>query len=171
MRIGPEPYRRQIMTKNIRSLVCLTAVLALQALVTVPASAEDPRRYEFHEHDVHHFHGHDFERWRGGMWRHEWHNGIYGWWWAVGGMWYFYEQPIYPYPMVVSEQAYPEVIVVQPPPPPVVAAPAPPPAVIQQAPPPPGQPAMWYYCDNPAGYYPYVQTCPTPFRAVPAQPH
>lgn len=27
----------------------------------------------------------------------------------------------------------------------------------------------WYYCDNPQGYYPYVQRCGN-WRAVPAQP-
>jgi hypothetical protein len=41
--------------------------------------------------------------WDRGAWRHEWRNGRYGWWWDVGGAWYFYEQPIYPYPTVVSD--------------------------------------------------------------------
>ncbi|MGH6981364.1 MAG: hypothetical protein ACREFC_09175 [Stellaceae bacterium] len=31
-------------------------------------------------------------------------------------------------------------------------------------------PATWYYCDAPAGYYPYVQHCSTPWRPVPATP-
>lgn len=68
---------------------------------------------------------------------------------------------------------------------PIVAAPwyyAPPPAyyapppVIYAAPPP--QPAYvsqpspnWYYCDNPRGYYPYVASCSTAWREVPAQPN
>src|ERR1700761_6864638 len=58
-------------------------------------------------------------------------------------------------------------------PPPVVYAPPP---VVYAAPPP--QPAYvsqpsssWYYCDNPRGYYPYVASCPTAWREVPAQPN
>ena len=46
--------------------------------------------------------------------------------------------------------------------PPVVA---PPPQVyIQPAPP------TWYYCDNPQGYYPYVQQCPGGWRPVAPTP-
>lgn len=41
--------------------------------------------------------------WDRGGWRHEWRNGRYGWWWDVGGAWYFYEQPVYPYPTVISD--------------------------------------------------------------------
>jgi len=41
---------------------------------------------------------------------------------------------------------------------------------VAQAPvgPPPQQ--NWYYCDNPRGFYPYVQNCGAGWRAVPAQP-
>jgi hypothetical protein len=28
--------------------------------------------------------------------------------------------------------------------------------------------SYWYYCQNPAGYYPYVQQCPTQWQPVPA---
>ena len=37
-----------------------------------------------------------------------------------------------------------------------------------QAPSPPT--ASWYYCDNPQGYYPYVQQCPGGWRAVAPTP-
>lgn len=52
--------------------------------------------------------------------------------------------------------------------PPVVVAP--PPVYVQPPPrvyvqPPPPQP-YWYYCDNPPGYYPYVQQCPGGWRQV-----
>ena len=30
--------------------------------------------------------------------------------------------------------------------------------------------ASWYYCDNPQGYYPYVQQCPGGWRAVAPTP-
>jgi hypothetical protein len=54
------------------------------------------------------------------------------------------------------------------------------PTFIQQAPPvyiqpEPQQPSYWYYCQNPQGYYPYVQQCPggwmtvVPPSAPPAQ--
>ena len=79
--------------------------------------------------------------------------GLYGgpYW---GGYWrpYAYGYP-YAYPPVVtvpSTQVY-----VQP------SAPA-------AAQPPPS--ASWYYCDNPRGYYPYVQQCPGGWRAVAPTP-
>src|SRR6202021_464167 len=50
--------------------------------------------------------------WRGGLWRHEWHDGRLGWWWIVGDGWYFYPEPLYPYPTYV-----PPAIVAQPAPP------------------------------------------------------
>jgi hypothetical protein len=31
-------------------------------------------------------------------------------------------------------------------------------------------PQYWYYCDNPKGYYPKVQNCPTAWRQVAAPP-
>jgi len=142
----------------------LPILLTALVLLSTPALADEHWRHEFHDRDVHRFHGRDHDVWRDGYWRQDWHGGVYGWWWVAGGMWYLYERPVYPYPMIVSERAYPDVIVVTPQPVPQ------PPTVVQQAPPPPGSPPMWYYCDNPAGYYPAVPTCPTPFRAVPAQP-
>jgi hypothetical protein len=56
-------------------------------------------------------------------------------------------------------------------PPPVYVAPPPymPPAYV-----PPtsyvAPAAMWYYCDDPAGYYPYVKNCYGPWHPVPARP-
>ena len=36
---------------------------------------------------------------------------------------------------------------------------------------PPSPPtASWYFCDNPQGYYPYVQQCPGGWRAVAPTP-
>jgi hypothetical protein len=56
-------------------------------------------------------------------------------------------------------------------PPPVIYAPPPviyPPPVVVAPPAPPAYGQTWYYCDNPRGYYPAVQNCPTGWRAVPA---
>jgi len=63
-------------------------------------------------------------------------------------------------PLFPPYYAYPPPVVYAPPP--VVYAPSP--VMVQQ----PTQ--YWYYCDNPAGYYPYVPSCPTPWRAVTPQP-
>jgi hypothetical protein len=45
--------------------------------------------------------------------------------------------------------------------------------VVERLPPialPPSQTPSWYYCDNPQGYYPYVQQCPGGWNQVPARP-
>ena len=44
--------------------------------------------------------------WGGGRWRHEMHNGRMGWWWDVGGAWYFYPQPMEGPPAYVSDVEY-----------------------------------------------------------------
>ena len=79
----------------------------------------------------HPYHGH--LAWEGGRWRHEMHNGRYGWWWDVGGVWYFYPQPMEGPPAYVSDvevmdDAYADGPDVGPGGPPVAAyAPPPPP--------------------------------------------
>jgi len=90
------------------------------------------------------------------------HGGGWGWGWGLGlglgvglaadsllgwpGYYYPYGPYAYPYP------AYPTTVIQQVP----VAVPA--------------APASYYYCDNPKGYYPYVASCQTPWRPVPAAP-
>ncbi|MBY4945954.1 hypothetical protein K6V92_04870 [Cupriavidus respiraculi] len=66
--------------------------------------------------------------------------------------------------------------------PPVVAVPVSPPPPVQYieqsqvAPPPPAASSgtasapMWHHCENPEGYYPYVQHCPGGWKQVPATP-
>jgi hypothetical protein len=102
--------------------------------------------------DIRSFHERDYPLWREGHWERRHHDGRYGWWWVAGGLWFFYPEPIYPYP--------------DPYVPPVVVTPAP--AAPAASVPPPAQ--YWYYCDNAKGYYPYVQSCPGGWRAVPATP-
>lgn len=80
--------------------------------------------------------------WTHGRWFHRWWHGRWGWWWFAGGGWFWYDAPIWPYPTIVSNEYYEE---------------------------PDYAPATWYYCYNPAGYYPYVQYCNGPWRPVPAQ--
>jgi hypothetical protein len=41
--------------------------------------------------------------WEGGRWHHEMHNGRDGWWWDVGGAWYFYPEQMDGPPTYVSD--------------------------------------------------------------------
>ena len=131
-----------------QSLLAAAASLTI-GLTPLIASAEDHFHHEFHEREFARFAPHDRDVWVGGHWHHEWHNGRLGWWWFAGGVWYFYDQPVYPYPTVVSEVTFAE------------------PAVV--APPAPTAPT-YYWCDNPRGYYPAVQSCGMPWRPVAAAP-
>jgi hypothetical protein len=78
-----------------------------------------------------------------GHWVQTWHDGRYGWWWAGPDSWYWYPAPVY--------YDYP--------PPPDYVAPAG-----------PAPQANWYYCDGAKAYYPYVRSCASGWRAVPANP-
>ncbi len=169
-----------------RRLRILGPVFALSLLSVSHLQADEfrhgPHEHPFREHDVRRFRPHELELWRGGVWRHEWHEGRLGWWWAVGGVWYFYERPIYPYPMVVANVVYtPPVAVVTPTYPVQMMAPPAPPVspqgttvVAPMAPPPPGGPGpeaqLYYYCDSAGAYYPAITQCPQPWRRVPLMP-
>jgi hypothetical protein len=103
------------------------------------APAEGPRWHG----DIGQFREHDMRVWQGGHWQRGAHDGQLGWWWVVGGVWYFYPRPVYPYPDPFA------------------------PAVV--APPTAGA-SYWYYCTLYQQYYPYVATCPIEWRAVPTTP-
>lgn len=47
----------------------------------------------------------DSRRWQSGGWRHESHNGRFGWWWVIGPNWYFSNRPVYPYPDIYTPPA------------------------------------------------------------------
>lgn len=142
------------------------ALAVAASLVAVPLTANA----QYWEHDRWHgdgvrieFHDH----WRAGGWHHGWHGDRLGWWWVTGGMWYYYAQPVYPYP----DPYAPPAIIVEQAPPPVVIQQAPAPVQYEPAPaatPPTAQ--FWYYCETPAGYYPYVASCPSGWKTVPATP-
>ena len=132
-----------------RALVAPAAVLAMTATVAAPPHDHAPAAPPWHG-DISRFHEHDWNVWRGGRWVHGPHGGHMGWWWVVGGAWYFYPLPVYPYPNPYE-----------------------PPPAWQVSPPvetaaPPAQ--FWYYCEASQGYYPYVQTCPGGWKQVPAVP-
>jgi hypothetical protein len=73
--------------------------------------------------------------------------------------------PFEPYwgPYYWGPYAYAPVIVT--PPPPVYVQPAP-----QTPNPVPPAPSYWYYCEDPQGYYPYVQQCPGGWQPVAPTP-
>src|SRR6185437_11231201 len=58
-------------------------------------------RLATHNFAGHAYHGH--VAWQGGHWRHEIHDGRDGWWWDVGGAWYFYPQQMDGPPAYVSD--------------------------------------------------------------------
>jgi hypothetical protein len=55
--------------------------------------------------------------WDAGRWHHEVHNGRDGWWWDVGGVWYFYPQPMDGPPAYVSEDFADDIVYADAPPP------------------------------------------------------
>jgi len=127
------------------SLKTAFAVALMVPMIDTATMAQD-RGHEGHfghGGDIHHFADRDFGMWRGGHWFHGPYGGRVGWWWIVGDSWFFYPAPIYPYP--------------DPYVPPVVTVPAA-----------PASASVWYYCSNPAGYYPYVPECPLPWQPVAA---
>ncbi|HQU15912.1 MAG: hypothetical protein ACYC18_05655 [Gammaproteobacteria bacterium] len=138
-----------------RSRAWRVACLATAVVIAAPgvANADRDRRDRdgrTWRGDIRHFGHHDLRIWRGGHWYHGPYEGRFGWWWVVGSFWYFYPQPVYPYPNPYV--------------PPVVAVP--PAAATSSAPP----VEYWYYCGPRRAYYPYVRNCPEPWRLVPATP-
>jgi hypothetical protein len=106
----------------------------------------------FHDRNVAHFNVQDRAMWTHGQWRHTSHNGRNGWWWYTNGAWFFYDEPIYPYPDSVSDQySFDDDYADTP----------------DQAGP---SPYVWYYCNNPPGYYPYIQSCRGPWQPVTPTP-
>lgn len=126
----------------------LPVIAAGAALGTAPAHAQ---RY----HGAHWWHPGpsvhvDIGPWYHGHWRHGPRYGRLGWWWVVGGAWYFYPSPIYPYPNPYI--------------PPIAGVPQ----LAAPAGPPPQQ--YWYYCQSNGTYYPYVSSCAEGWQKVPAAP-
>jgi hypothetical protein len=163
----------------MRKPIILSALLLGSTVLMAAPSLAAPRphpRANFHHvivrhphrfvlrHDFHHFTPAERRWWIRGHWRHRWWHGRYGWWWNVGGIWYFYNAPVYPYPTVVSSDYYDEdyddedydnsgsdnd----------------------QYGPPgSEGGAGVWYHCSKPEGYYPYVKNCSGGWEQVPATP-
>jgi len=118
-----------------------------------------PRERFVFRHDFRHLSPVEHRWWVGGGWHHmRWH-GRWGWWWGVGGAFYWYPAPIYPYPAEISstyyydedeDGGYGD--------------------DYQGAGPGEQGGGMWYHCASPDGYYPYVKECKGGWESVPAQP-
>ena len=128
----------------------LAALLLVSSLTDISLANEHEHRQHREANartgwhgEIDRFHEHDMNRWRGGRWHNGYHEGRNGWWWIVGGVWYFYPTRLKSYPDPYQ--------------PPMVAAP-----------PPTAQARYWYYCANPAGYYPYVAQCVTGWQRIQA---
>ena len=93
-------------------------------------------------------HGHGGHHHHGGYYYGGWYGAAYyGWGWGWGWPWYA-GYPYYAYAYPVYEPApvgYGEII-------------------------PPAPATLWYYCNEPAGYYPYVERCNVPWIGVSPQP-
>lgn len=148
----------------MKSIVGWSLAVAALLGAAVPFNAVAQHRDRGWHGDIRHFDHHDMHRWRSGAWRHGSHGGRVGWWWVAGGMWYFYPQPVYPYP----DPYRPPVIVIEQAPQPVVVPIQPAPQVAPVVTPPAAQ--FWYYCEAAGAYYPYVATCPSGWKTVPATP-
>jgi hypothetical protein len=135
--------------------------LSTMLLLSFNASADhDKKRIErgngqhdiFRDHrDIRHFDRHDYTVWRSGRWYRVRHEGRFGWWWVVGGIWYLYPQPVYPHPDPYT--------------PPVIVEPQ---SSENEMTVPPAQ--YWYFCTSLNSYYPYVTSCPEGWKSMPATP-
>jgi hypothetical protein len=102
---------------------------------------------------------------RGGGWYGGWYGPGWNWGWygsgvgiAIGGpsYWGAWPYPYYaPYPYYYPYSTFPYPV-------------SDPDRYVQQTPDeaPPAQSAYWYYCTEPAGYYPYIQKCSRPWMQV-----
>jgi len=102
---------------EMHKLAAFLVAASLAAGLAGTAAAQprhDGGREGWHDRDVHRFHDHDFDVWRTGRWYQGRHGGRAGWWWVLGDAWYYYPQPVYPYP----DPFVPPVVVAPPPGPP-----------------------------------------------------
>lgn len=142
---GPSGSARMAPPSNARPIISPHPINPHPA--TVP--------HEFHGRDLGHLDAGQRNMWRQGRWHHGQYGGLYGWWWFVGGYWYWYEEPIFPYPDYISDQVEPDTGEEEP-------SDATPPDNLQGD--------VYYYCSDPSGYYPYVATCNQSWETVPATP-
>jgi hypothetical protein len=145
------------MSKRLKLAVTLAPVLGALAFAN-PAWAASTGSSSV---TTHHFSGAPRGDFHGDFHHHHRHNDFFfdfgfwdPWWWGWDPVQYWG----YPYPYY-----YPPYPAYYPPP---QGAPSQAPAQATGAPP----QQFWYYCDNPQGYYPYVQNCSSAWRQVAPTP-
>jgi|SRR5579872_2484843 len=150
------------MSKRLKlaiSLAPLVGVLAFAAPLAAAPQSSGQHHFDGGHGDFHHDHDrHDFGRFGGGFgfWDPWWGWGPADYWGDPYAYYYPYPYAYYPpYPVNYAPPGYGA-------PPPQGSAPA----QATVAPP----PQYWYFCDNPHGYYPYVQNCSTAWKQVAATP-
>ena len=107
-----------------------------------------------------------YERWHYGYWYHGPYLDHIGWWWVVGPTWYYYPDPIYPYPPLDPEPEYYVMVDGTPP------APAVPPGDAPKSPSKDDSKAYTFLCEASQIYYPYTTMCKGEWKtmAVPPPP-
>lgn len=128
--------------------VCLVASLNWCGAAALAAPAGDS--HDLHGRELKSFSTDERNLWQSGRWVHDWHDGHLAWWWTVGGFWYLYPQPAFPYPRYVATFA-------------VTGNQPPAPEGLSSA-------QSWFYCDRPSGYTPYVSSCDGTWRQVAISP-
>ncbi|MGZ3768717.1 MAG: hypothetical protein ACXVCR_18130 [Bdellovibrio sp.] len=133
-------------------------------LIATFARGEEPR-----PHDSHPWHGPGFSvrHWQGGHWHHGPYFDRTGWWWIVGPDWYFYDDPVYPYPPFEVQPIY-TAQVNGPLPEPITPLPTQPPSSSSTAT--SGPRAYFYSCEKSKSNYPTVTVCEAGWVAVPVPP-
>lgn len=98
------------------------------------------------------YHGHGGYYGYRGYYGHGWYGGWYGFYpfgfYSFGYYPYGYPYPSYAYPYPYYPYTYSQ-----------------PPVYIE-----PEQPFYWYYCQDPQGYYPYIESCPSGWTRVTPTP-
>jgi hypothetical protein len=139
--------RYLLVTASLLAMAANGSALAQERIETRSWHAEGARAETggWHSGAPVRYHEHSFERWKDGHWFHGPHQGRNGYWWVVDGIYYYYPEPVLPYP-----DPYTPPMVVQ--------------ETVQVV---PATPQYWY-CSNPPGYYPYVPRCYAPWQGVKA---
>src|SRR6185437_8063628 len=94
-------FTRMSRSRIVVPLVSLFAVFMVSAHAQSASSPPSSAPLTMHHFAGHPYHGH--LAWEGGRWRHEVHDGRDGWWWDVGGVWYWYPERLEGPPGYISE--------------------------------------------------------------------
>jgi hypothetical protein len=157
-------------SKRLTLAISLAPLLAAVAFANptqaAPSGGGTPHVQSGPHGDFHHDFHHDHDRFDHDRFGHDRFGFGFGFWdpwwgWGPADYWGYYPYYYPPY-----DPAYYAAPPVPPPQAPGYAPSAGAPAQAVGAPP----PQYWYYCDNPQGYYPYVQNCGSSWRQVAATP-